>query len=177
MMANADRSHLTLVGDVAPVSERISAQKQQANTSIQQFSIKSGQFQASLMPKNADAANKLEPKMNGPTREEVDAKLDVASARAETRFVELSAKIDRLADSIANLNSNLTKEITTVSAELKEVKADNKDTRYTIIITVIAATIAALAALWTTQSNLISAFQTGASIRSEQTIPPSSSKK
>jgi hypothetical protein len=39
-----------------------------------------------------------ESEMSDPTREEFDAKLATVEARTETRFVELSSKIDRLTD-------------------------------------------------------------------------------
>jgi hypothetical protein len=152
-------------------SENESAQNQQANPAAwidSAIGLMTAQFEASLNNKSADTEKQLERKMNGPTREEIDAKFDATVARAETRYVELGAKIDRLADTIANLNSSITREIGDARNELKEVKADNKGTRTTIIITVIAATVAALSALWTTQSNLISAFQTGVSMHSEQ---------
>ena len=100
--------------------------------------------------------------MAGPTREEVfNAKLETADARVETRFVELSAKLDRVTDALGAVRDGLA-----------EVRTDNKKTRTTIIITVVASTLAALAALWTTQQNLLSAFQAGLAIKT--TLPPSS---
>jgi hypothetical protein len=92
--------------------------------------------------------------MAGPTREEIDAKFETAEARTETRFVELSGKIDRLTDSIGTLK-------TEVKGELVGVRADNKTTRQIIIVTVVASALAALAALWVTQANLLTAFTAG----------------
>src|SRR5712692_4343006 len=46
--------------------------------------------------------------MPDPTREEFDAKLATVEARTETRFVELSGKIDRLSDSVTALASGVT---------------------------------------------------------------------
>jgi hypothetical protein len=95
------------------------------------------------------------------TREEVDAKLESVEARTETRFMELGGKIDRVADSITNLT-------TAVTAVKTEVKEDNKFTRWTIGVTLIASLIAFAGALWVTQGNLISAFQAGLLIKTEQ---------
>jgi hypothetical protein len=146
------------------------------------------------------------------SREEIDAKLQNVELRAENRFVELSGKFDRIADSIATLSGTITRELEGVKEELVEVKADNKAgrravkeelaaveadnkfSRLTIIATIVATAIAIIATIvgsvWgslsvlsSTQSNLISAFQTGFSMKSEQqlstppTPPPSSPSK
>jgi hypothetical protein len=94
--------------------------------------------------------------MSDPTREEIDAKLAAVEARTETRFTELNGKIDRLADSISVLRS-----------DIADVKADNRYTRWTIIVTVIASALAAIAALWITQANLLAAFSAGIAVRAE----------
>lgn len=100
-----------------------------------------------------------------PTEQElVDAKLSAAEARTETRIVELSGKMDRLTDLLTTSTVQLTQEV-------REVKADNKNTRWTIGITVVVTIIAALAALWTTQNNLIAAFSTGLGIHESQKTP------
>lgn len=112
--------------------------------------------------------------MSDPTREEIDAKLVAAEARAETRFIELSGKIDRLTDLVTTSVGQLTGEVGRVRSEMRDVKDDNKNTRWTIVITVIVTILAALAALWTTQGNLISAFNAGLAVKSE---PPSSPTK
>jgi ATP-dependent protease HslVU (ClpYQ) peptidase subunit len=91
------------------------------------------------------------------TREEVDAKLAVAEARAETRFVELSAKIDRINDAINRLAVDGAK-------NNADIKSDNKFTRSAIIVAVVGSIIAGLAALWVTQSNMLSSFQLGISL-------------
>lgn len=88
--------------------------------------------------------------MADPTREEFTARLETVEARAETRFVELSGKMDRIVDALQ-----------TVRTELATVKADNKFTRLTIIIAVIGSAIAGIAALWVTQGNLLAAFVAG----------------
>jgi hypothetical protein len=101
-----------------------------------------------------------------PTREEIDAKLAVVEARTETRFVELSSKIDRVADSIVSLSG----EIRTIKSEVKE---DNKLTRWTII----GLGVAGLAALWLTQSNMLASFSAGIAVHEAQKpVAPSTQK-
>jgi hypothetical protein len=80
---------------------------------------------------------------NAMTREEIDAKLSAVEARTETRFVELNAKIDRLADNFA---SAITGD-RGVLAEMKELRSDNKATRWAVVGTVIGTGIAVIAAL------------------------------
>jgi hypothetical protein len=111
--------------------------------------------------------------MTDPTREEFDAKLTIVELRTENRFNELSSKIDRVVDSITVLNSTMASELGGVKSELMIVKADNKYTRWTIILGVLAA----LGALWVTQSNLLSAFQTGLLLKSEQAAPTPSAPR
>jgi hypothetical protein len=103
-----------------------------------------------------------------PTHREIDAKFEAAEARAETRFVELSGKIDRVADSIGNLSSTVTSELQNVRTELRTVKSDNTFTRWTIVLAVLAA----IGALWVTQANLLTAFQAGLTLKTEQAPPP-----
>ena len=111
--------------------------------------------------------------MADPTREEIDAKLATVEARTETRFTELNGKIDRLADSISALGST----VASLKSDIADVKADNRYTRWTIIVTVIASALAAIAALWVTQANLLAAFSAGIAVRTETresspTTPP-----
>lgn len=102
--------------------------------------------------------------MTDPTREEFDAKLATVEARTETRFVELGGKMDRVGDEIGALTSA----VTTVRTEVKE---DGKFTRWTVGVTLIASLIAFGAALWVTQGNILSAFQAGLLLKSEQVAP------
>lgn len=88
------------------------------------------------------------------TREELDAKLATVEARTETRFVELSGKIDRVADAVTTLSTKL-------QVEMDGVKEDNKTTRWTIVTTIVVAVLAAIGALWVTQANLLAAFTAG----------------
>jgi hypothetical protein len=124
--------------------------------------------------------------MSDQTREEIDAKLAAVEARTETRFTELSGKIDRLADSIAALGStirielesvkseiaNVKSEIASVKSEIVYLRSDNKYTRWTIVVTVVASALAAIAALWITQANLLAAFSAGIAVRTETRDAP-----
>ena len=102
------------------------------------------------------------------TREEMDAKLATVEARAETRFAELSGKLDRILDSM----SAATERSIELRADIAGVKSDNKFTRLTIIVAVFASVLAAVAALWTTQGDLLSAFQTGLALHVIPSAPP-----
>jgi hypothetical protein len=120
-----------------------------------------------------------ESKMSDMTREEIDAKLDRVEARAETRFVELSGKIDRLSDlvtsmtmNVSTMTTNIGSQLTEVKSELGVVKSDNKFTRLTIIVAVVASVLAGLGALWVTQANLLASFQTGIALRAETKDAP-----
>jgi hypothetical protein len=95
-----------------------------------------------------------------PSREEIDAKLATVEARAETRFVELSGKLDRIAEALA-----------AVRDDTKAVRSDNRFTRWTILGIAVASLLAGIAALWTTQANLLAAFQTGLTIRTSTAVP------
>ena len=104
-------------------------------------------------------------------REVTDAKLGAVEARTETRFVELNGKIDRLAESMNGKIDRLTESVATLVTSINdtrvEVRADNKSTRVTIVIAVITSVVAGAALILTTQSTLLTAFQTGISVKSE----------
>lgn len=97
----------------------------------------------------------------------VDTKLKLVEARTQTGFVELSSKIDRLTDTITLGLESVKTELSTVKSEMLTVKADNKYTRLTIVIAIITSVLAGIGALWVTQANLLSAFQTGILFQSQ----------
>jgi hypothetical protein len=102
------------------------------------------------------------------TREEIDAKLATVEARSETRFVELSGKLDRVADAISRLG-------TSASDIRTEVKREASFTRWTIVGLVVAG----LAALWVTQSNMLASFTAGIALHEAKPAaggPPSAPK-
>ncbi len=105
------------------------------------------------------------------SREEIDAKIQLSEARLETRLVQLDANVQRLIDAVKSSSEKNTADAALLKMALDEVRADNRSTRWTIIITVVASVLAALAALWTTQQNLLSAVQTGITIQQAKEAP------
>lgn len=92
---------------------------------------------------------------DGPSREEtreiINDKLEAVEARLDAKLIGIDAKIDRLTDAVVASRS-----------ELREVKADNKSTRTTVVVTIIVAVLAALGVIITVQIGLLSAFSSGA---------------
>lgn len=125
---------------------------------------------ASLADLNEDGGAELQtgdPEMaepDHPTREEMNAKLEATEARLEVRFVQIDGKLDRLVDKLGGL-----------SGLLGDVRDETKRTRITIVVTVVGAVVAGLAALYTSQSNLLQAFQTGLTVQSGQSVAPDTS--
>jgi hypothetical protein len=110
--------------------------------------------------------------MAGPTREEIDAKLATVEARTETRFTELSGKIDRVIDAVGRANSDFVRVSGEIRTEIQTVKSDNKFTRTTIVVAIIASILAGLAALWVTQSNMLASFQAGIALHAASGAAP-----
>ena len=99
---------------------------------------------------------------------EVDAKLALSAEKA-----------GRATDGIASQLSLVLAGLADLKADVSSVKNDNKNTRLTIVITVVGATLAALGALWTTQGSMVTAmgnhlssFQAGLSIAGAAQPPP-----
>jgi hypothetical protein len=139
----------------------------------QETGLSFGQMRAQPLP--ADAFFPIARKtadMADQTREEIDAKLAAVEARSETRFVELSGKVDRVLDAVDQANMSYIRSSRELRDEIQAVKSDNKFTRTTIIVTVIASLLAGLAALWVTQSNMLASFQAGISLHDSSAAPP-----
>jgi hypothetical protein len=121
-------------------------------------------------------------KISTMTREEITARLEAVEARSETRFVELGGKLDYLSDvligahgffaqidalkteSFAQINAlkaDGVAQTNALKAEMTSLKADNKTTRWTVVITLITSIMAASALILSVQANLLSAFQAG----------------
>ncbi|HYZ41191.1 MAG TPA: hypothetical protein VE687_11285 [Stellaceae bacterium] len=107
-----------------------------------------------------------------PSREEIDAKLEAAETRTEARFAQLAGtldlrfanldyKVDRLADSIVRLSTEVTE-------SRREGRAESRTTRITMIVTAIASVLAIVGILLSSQANLLSAFQAGLSAKTSQ---------
>jgi hypothetical protein len=121
--------------------------------------------------------------MTTPTREEIDAKLaavdlklEAVEARTETRFVQLSEKMERILDAVDRSNSDHLRTAGETKDQLNAVNqsiaAQGRDTRNVIIGAIVAGILAALAAIWTTQSILIASFQTGIPLHDIHSQPP-----
>ncbi|MFZ0269134.1 hypothetical protein [Caulobacter sp.] len=120
--------------------------------------------------------------INTVTREEITARLEAVEARSETRFVELGGKLDYLSDVLigdhgffAQMNALKTDNLAqsnALKAEMISLKADNKTTRWTVVITLITSIIAASALILSVQANLLSAFQAGQTAASSARTSP-----
>lgn len=127
------------------------------------------------------SAPKLGVMTDTPSRGEIDAKLQAAEARTETRFVEMradmdvrfgrmEARIDRLVDVAEGWAREMRETRQAVEAESKatreKVEAENRSTRTNLWVTAVGATIAVVLGMYSihslnlaTQANLLSAFQ------------------
>ncbi len=101
------------------------------------------------------------------TREEMDARLEAVEARSETRFVELSGKLDRLGEILTGDHGVIAQ----MNSLRAENRADNKATRWTIMITTISSILAAAALVMSVQANLLAAFQAGQAVGSSAMRP------
>jgi hypothetical protein len=126
-------------------------------------------------PKSPSSSTRPGNVTNAMTREEVIARLEAVEARSETRFVELGGKLDYLTDimvgdhgffaQLKSLRADTLAQISAVKTELKAemttLKADNRITRWTVVITLITSIMAASALILSVQANLLAAFQAG----------------
>lgn len=94
------------------------------------------------------------------SREEVIARLEAVEARGETRFVELGGKLDYLTDILVG-DHGFFAQMSILRTEMTTLKADNRTTRWTIVITLITSIMAASALILSVQANLLAAFQAG----------------
>ena len=110
------------------------------------------------------------------TREEMNARLEAAEARTETRFVQLVGKIDMLGSQISQVRQDLGGQVAQVRGELGQVRedlggrmaevlADNKSTRQTIMWVTITAMLTVIAVVIAVQVGLMNAFSAGAARR------------
>lgn len=99
-----------------------------------------------------------------------DARLDASEARTEARFVQLSSDIQHLTAAFQEFKAEVRTEFRDVRAE---VRADNRNTRTTIVITLVASLLAFAGAMWTAQANLLAAFQAGLAKQQAAVYAPS----
>jgi len=123
------------------------------------------------VPKSPTGSTHAGAKASAMSREEVIARLEAVEARSETRSVELGGKLDYLTDiligdhglfaQMKSLKADTLAQIGALSAEMTALKADNRTTRWTIVITLITSIMAASALILSVQANLLAAFQAG----------------
>jgi transposase len=109
-----------------------------------------------------------------PSRDEVAARLEAAEARTETRFAQLHGDLDlRFAD-LGHKMDQMVDSMNRLTSAVQEGKADNKTTRITIVIAVVASVLAGIAAIWITEGDLLAAFQASITMHppSAQTSSP-----
>ena len=120
-------------------------------------------------------------------REEINARLEAAEARTETRFVQLLGKIDALGGQIAQVREDLGGQVAQVRGEVGQLRqdlggqvdkfrtdlggqmagvlADNKSTRQTIMWVTITAMLTVIAVVIAVQVGLMNAFSAGSARR------------
>jgi|GEM_PF-5376753 len=123
------------------------------------------------VPKSPTGSTHAGAKASAMSREEVIARLEAVEARSETRSVGLGGKLDYLTDiligdhglfaQMKSLKADTLAQIGALSAEMTALKADNRTTRWTIVITLITSIMAASALILSVQANLLVAFQAG----------------
>jgi hypothetical protein len=91
-----------------------------------------------------------------PTREEVDAKLAALEARSEARLIELRSEMSSVLEALQRLSAD-------VRNDMAVTRSEGKSLRTTIFVTGIGLAIAIVAAVWTIQSDVLTAFQAGLS--------------
>lgn len=164
--------------DLENVAFRFRAPEMSNSSALAAFSAGDFVTQATKADlKSPDQAVPAGDAMADPTREEFDAKLATVEARAETRFTELGGKIDRVADSIMSLGSTMRSDLDDLRGEMRVVRSDNKFTRISIIVAMVASVLAGIGALWLTQANLLAAFQAGLSVHETPTSQPPNNRR
>ncbi|GGK27872.1 hypothetical protein GCM10011322_13000 [Salinarimonas ramus] len=122
--------------------------------------------------------------MDGPTHQELDAKIALVEARLDARLVGLDGKIDRLADQISGMveignvrfadmkadADGMRQDFAMLRSEFDDLRSETRSARLTIIIAVVGTGIALFAALTGTISGYLTAFQAGLSVLSVSTV-------
>ena len=116
-------------------------------------------------PKSPLSSSRSGSRVDVMTREEMDARLEAVEARSETRYVEINSKLDQLRDALIG-DHGFFKQMSELKIEVNALKADNKTTRWTIVISLITSIMAATALILSVQANLLSAFQAGQTVAS-----------
>ena len=99
-----------------------------------------------------------------PTREEMNAKLEATEARLEVRFAQIDGKLDLLVDKFQY-----------VAVNLERTRTEVRASRTIIVVAVVGSVLTAIAVLYTAQTGLLQAFQTGLTVQSGQSVAPDTS--
>ncbi len=97
--------------------------------------------------------------MSDQNSEMTDLKIANAELRISGDIKELKGIVGQLVTSVESLSQGVQE----VKTEMGEVKSDNKNTRTTIIVTVIAATLTTIGLIVAIQATLLQAFESGKS--------------
>jgi hypothetical protein len=120
--------------------------------------VKPSQLNADVNEPNIEEGER---KMSTPSRDEIAAKLEAAEARTEARIANLSGSIDVRFVTMDHKLDKIVDSLGGLASKIDGVKADNKFTRWTIVGIFVGATVAALAALYATQANMLASFSAG----------------
>ncbi len=109
---------------------------------------------------------------DGPTRDEMAARLEAAEARTEARFSQLSAILERRFGQIEGkfgrmeaAFEHVTDAITTLTGEVRESRRHALAMWLTVLIAVVGIGVAVWQGVISSQSALITAVQTGVAIQ------------
>jgi seryl-tRNA synthetase len=100
-------------------------------------------------------------------------RIELESVKSE--IANVKSDVAGLKSDVAGLKSdiaNVKSDVANVKSDVVDLRSDNKYTRWTIVVTVVASALAAIAALWITQANLLAAFSAGIAVRTETRESP-----
>lgn len=140
--------------------------------SLVQLPSSNQRLESSIQTKKGDAM------AESPSRDEISARLEAAEARTETRIANLTGSIDARFLGMDHKLDKIADAVTALTDTVIGVKSDNKYTRWTIVVVVVASILAGLAALWTTQGNMLASFSAGlAGFQAKQDLAKSNEPK
>lgn len=109
-----------------------------------------------------------EPEVAGPTREEFEARLREAEARAETREVGMNAKLDRLLDKVDMLTAQSAK----TEAAAEDAKKATVTTRWNVLAIIISSVLGLVAIVLAVNALMVSTAEMAAG--SKRDVPSAS---
>lgn len=103
--------------------------------------------------------------MNGPSREEIGAKLETIEARMDGRVASIEVKIDALAAKMDERHKSLEQRMGRVETAIGETQASISSLKTTMIVTAVSTVIAIVLGVAvfnaTLLSNMLAAFESG----------------